>query len=176
MKNLRAALTLLLNTSEKSRPLCEQCVDRRVVHLLLEELASAQFHAAEAMRDQNRMYLVKGYLGILVNIMRFQFKHARELFRRAGAVDVLQQYLQSSLLMVKTRSLVLLSFLVDERQNDVIHANDRFLALLIKMLQACLTDTNHVSRKYGFSAAEVATGGFANLYSSLSSHRCSVVE
>ena len=72
MKNMRAALTVLVNTSEKSTALCEQCLSHGVVSMLIEELGKDIFYGSEAMRDQNRMYLVKGYLGVLLNVIKHQ--------------------------------------------------------------------------------------------------------
>lgn len=88
MKNLRAVLTLLVNCTDKNANVCEQCIQSPLVPLLLEELSQPHFHGTDAMRDQNRMYLVKGYLGILLNVIKQQ-PDTRDMYRESGVVKVI---------------------------------------------------------------------------------------
>ena len=71
---------------------------------------------------------------------------------------MLQQYLKSSLLTVKTRTLILLSYVIGEAENDVINSTERHLGLLVKMLQGALEADDHMSKKYGMHASELAAG------------------
>ncbi|KAK2143155.1 hypothetical protein LSH36_872g00009 [Paralvinella palmiformis] len=156
LKNLRAAVTLIWNTSDKSPILCEECVKKGVIQLLLDDLRDARLATSE-LKDQQRLYLVKGYLGILNNIVCF-FNDTREIFRDAGAIKILQPYLKSQLLLVKTKTIMLLSYIINESENDVINASDKNIGFMIKMLEATLEKENHYSRKFAFWAVEVAAG------------------
>ena len=159
MKNLRAVITILWNTTEKlgQLPVCEDCVHQGVVTLILSDLGEPGFIGTELGKDQNKLYLVKGYLGILQNILRF-YGDGREAFRSAGAVKILQQYLKSSLLMVKTRTIMLLSYIMSESENDIINSSDKNIGFVVKMLQSAVEGDNHYSKKYGFWAVEAAAG------------------
>lgn len=153
LKNLRAAITLMWNATDKSPHLCEDCIRRGLIRLLLEDLTDPRLAASE-LKDPNRLYLVKGYLGILYNLIRY-YNDTREMFREYGAVKILQQFLKSSLLMVKTKTIMLLTYLINESENDIINSSDKNLGFVLKMLQSTLESENHFSKKYGYWAVEV---------------------
>ena len=158
LKNLRSVITLTWNASDKSSLLCEQCVRRGVVSMLLQLLESPHLAASE-LHDKNRMFIVKGSLGILSSIVRSCDDDAtHEVYRSAGAVKALQQFLRCSLLAVRTKSLIILSYIATESENDVIHASDRNLIFAVKMLQSALESDNHYSSKYGYWAVEIVSG------------------
>ena len=165
MKNLRSVITLTWNTTDKSPLLCEQCVRRGVVAKLLHLLESPHLAVSE-LHDKNRMFIVKGSLGILSSIVRSCDDDAtHEVYRSAGAVKALQQFLRCSLLAVRTKSLIILSYIATESENDVIHASDKNLVFAIKMLQSSLEFDNHYSSKYGYWAIEIVSGQLILLYS-----------
>ena len=156
LKNLRAAITLMWNATDKSPHLCEDCIRRGLIRLLLDDLTDPRLAASE-LKDPNRLYLVKGYLGILYNLIRY-YNDTRDMFREYGAVKILQQFLKSSLLMVKTKTIMLLTYLINESENDIINSSDKNLGFVIKMLQSTLESDNHFSKKYGYWAVEVTAG------------------
>ena len=160
LKNLRAAITCVWNASEKSPTLCEECIKRGGVRLLFSALVEPKLGPNE-VKDHHKMYIVKGYLGILNNIIRFH-NEARDIFREAGAVKILQQYMKSSLLVVKTKSMMLMSYVISESENDIINSSDRNISFLVKMLQSTIESENHYSKKYGYWAVEVAAGKLTN--------------
>ena len=57
---------------------------------------------------------------------------------------------------------MLLSYIINESENDVINASDKNIGFTIKMLEATLEKDNHYSRKFGKEflavAVEVAAG------------------
>lgn len=156
VKNLRCVVTIISNISEKSFTLCEDCIRKGVLRLLLHDLSDMRLGVPE-LQDPSKMYLVKGYLGILGNIIRFH-ADARDFYREAGAVKVLQQYLKSNLLIIKTRTIMLLSYIINESENDIINASDKNLSLMVKVLLSCVESENHFSRKYGYWAVEILAG------------------
>lgn len=160
MKNLRSVITLTWNATDKSLLLCQQCIGRGVVSMLLQLLESPHLAASE-LQDKNRMFLVKGSLGILSCIVRScDDDTTHEVYRNAGAVKALQQFLRCSLLAVRTKSLIILSYIAAESENDVIHASDKNLIFAVKMLQSALEFDNHYSSKYGYWAVEIVSGQF----------------
>ncbi len=81
-KNFRAVITLIWNVSDKSPSLCEECLQRNVPQLLLNDLMDHRLSISE-LKDHYKLYLVKGYLGILTNIIRFH-SDSRDLYRDLG--------------------------------------------------------------------------------------------
>jgi len=158
MKNLRSVITLAWNATDKSTLLCQQCIGRGVISMLLQLLENPHLAVSE-LHDKNRMFIVKGCLGILSSIVRSCDDDAtHEVYRTAGAVKALQQFLRCSLLAVRTKSLIILSYITTESENDVIHASDKNLVFAVKMLQSALESDNHYSCKYGYWAIEVVSG------------------
>lgn len=166
MKNFRAAITLLWNVSEKSPALCEDCIKKGMIQLLLTDLTDPRLGVNE-LKDPNKLHIVKGYLGILSNLVRFH-SDARDIFRDSGAVKILQHYLKSSLLVIKSKTVMLLSYIISESENDIINASDKHIAFFAKVLQTSMESENHYAKKYGYWAVEVVAGekdiSFFNLF------------
>ena len=156
VKNYRSIVTTLANITERSSSLCEECIRKGLISLLLTDLSDARLAVPE-LKDPNKMYIVKGYLGILGNMVRFH-SDARDMYRDAGAVKVLQHFLKSNLLFVKMRTIMLLSYIINESENDIINASDKSITLLLKVLQSAVESDNHYSKKYGYWAVEVLAG------------------
>ena len=155
-KNFRAVITLLWNVSDKSPSLCEECLQKGVVQMLLHDLTDPRLSVAE-LKDHYKLYIVKGYLGILTNIIRFH-SDSRDIYRDLGGVKILQQYVRSPLLMVKTKVVMLLSYIVNESENDIINSSEKNIGFIIKVLQSTIEAENHFSRKYGYWTVEIIAG------------------
>ena len=156
MKNLRAAITLLWNVTEKSPALCEDCIKKGLIQLLLTDLTDPRL-GVQDLKDPNKLHIVKGYLGILSNLVRFH-SDARDIFRDSGAVKILQHYLKSSLLVIKSKTVMLLSYIINESENDIINSSDKHIAFFVKVLQTAMESENHYAKKYGYWAVEVVAG------------------
>ncbi|ELT99867.1 hypothetical protein CAPTEDRAFT_226936 [Capitella teleta] len=191
MRNLRTVVVCVWNSTDKSPQLCDQCSKQGLIPLLLQELDDPRLAITE-LKDSNRAYLVKGYLGILNNVIRFH-ERSREMFRENSAVKLLQNFIKCSALPVKTKAIMLLSYVINETENDIINATDKNLVFMVKMLQAALESENHYSKKYGYWAVEVAAGlnrlascdfnqerllhkGVLSLYTSLIDRKCTEEE
>ena len=155
-KNFRAVITLLWNVSDKSPSLCEECLQKGVVQMILHDLTDPRLSVSE-LKDHYKLYIVKGYLGILTNIIRFH-SDSRDIYRDLGGVKILQQYVRSPLLMVKTKVVMLLSYIVNESENDIINSSDKNIGFIVKVLQSTIEAENHFSRKYGYWAVEIIAG------------------
>lgn len=164
MKNLRSVITLTWNATDKSTALCEQCIRRGVIAMLLQLLESPYLVASE-LHYKSRLFVVKGSLGILSCIVRLcDDDVTHEVYRSAGAVKALQQFLRCSLLAVRTKSLIILSYIATESENDVIHASDKNLVFAVKILQSALESDNHYSSKYGYWAVEIVSGQLSLIF------------
>ncbi|KAK2180057.1 hypothetical protein NP493_460g04048 [Ridgeia piscesae] len=156
VKIIHAVITCLQYTTERSAILCEGCVRRGLMQMMLLELADPRLACTDP-KDQCKVYVVKGFLSILGNIIR-NYGDGRFAFRLAGALRVLQLHLKSPLLPVKIKTIILLSYVVTETENEIVNATDKNIGLVVKMLQTTVDSNNHFSRKYGFSASEAVAG------------------
>lgn len=156
VKIVHAVITCLQCTTERSAILCEGCVRRGLMQMMLLELADPRLTCTDP-KDQCKVYVVKGFLSVLGNIIR-NYGDGRFAFRLAGALRVLQLHLKSPLLPVKIKTVILLSYVVTETENEIVNATDKHIGLVVKMLQTTVDSNNHYSRKYGFSTTEAVAG------------------
>lgn len=157
MTNLKVATKIMWNTTDKSPALCEECIRQRIIQLLLTDLGDLRLAVTE-MKDHHRLYLVRGYLGTIHNINRYCSGEARDICRENGAVKILQQYLKSTWLTLKTTTIMVLSYIINESENDIINATDKHLVYIIKILESAVRSENHFAKRYGFWAVEIAAG------------------
>ena len=155
-KNLQTILSIVWNCSDKSAGLCDALVRAGVIHLFLSELASAKLKESD-LSDDNKLYLVKAYLGILHNIIRL-CTDSRKVFRASDAVEVLQWYVNAKQGLVKTKAYLILSYLITEDENEIINATDENIAFIIGILKEALNSENHFSKTHAFWASEIACG------------------
>ncbi|ELU04075.1 hypothetical protein CAPTEDRAFT_225602 [Capitella teleta] len=155
-KNLQTVLSIVWNCSDKSVGLCDALVRAGVIHLFLSELDSCKLKDSD-LSDENKLYLVKAYLGILHNIIRL-CSDSRKVFRASDAVEVLQGYVAARQGLVKTKAYLILSYLITEDENGVINATDDNIAFIISILKEALSSENHFSKTHAFWASEIACG------------------
>jgi len=155
--NLQLVLSIIWNCTDKSVSLCDSLARAAVANHILAELADARLLDADLTSDPDRHYLVKAYLGILHNMVRM-CADSRQVFRSAGAVAVLQQYLQRPQGLVRTKAYLILSYIVNEQENDIINATDENIAYIVHILQTAVDSENHFSQLHAFWASEIACG------------------
>ena len=109
------------------------------------------------LSDENDLYLVKAYMGMLHNIVRL-CRDSRKVFRSANAVSILEGYLHSSQDLVKTKAYLILSYIFNETENDIINSTDENIQFIIEILREALENENHFSTKYAFWASEIVCG------------------
>ena len=100
--------------------------------------------------------------GILHNSIRLNSSN-REIYRNAGAVDILKEYLNQSPVLVSTKALMVLAYLVDEKESRILAKSDVGVVTLVKMLQEATESSDHRAEIYynlftcnTFSAFELA--------------------
>ena len=157
MATLKVATKIMWNTTDKSPALCEECIRQGIIQMLLTDLSDTRLSVTE-MKDHHRLYIVRGYLGIMHNVNRYCSGEARDICRENGAVKILQQYLKSTWLTLKTTTIMVLSYIISESENDIINATDKHLVYIIKILEAAVRSENHFAKRYGFWAVEIAAG------------------
>ena len=156
VKIVHAVVTCLQHTTQRSAVLCEGCVRRGLVQMMLLELADPRL-ACHDPKEQVKVVVVKGFLSILTNVIR-NYGDGRVAFRLAGALRVLQLHIKSPLLPVKIKTAILLAYVVTETENEIVNATDKNVGLVVRMLQTTVDTSCHYSRKYGFSASEAVAG------------------
>ena len=155
-RNLQTVVSITWNCTDKSVSLCESLVKCGVVQLALNELCMDKL-AGSDLKDENVLYLIKAYLGMLHNIVRLS-PDSRKVYRSANAVKILQGYIQSINNLVKAKAYLILSYLINEEENDLINATDENLAFLIRILKEALASENHFAQTCAFWAYEIADG------------------
>jgi len=155
--NLQLVLSIIWNCTDKSMSLCDCLARAAVANHMLAELGDSRLLDADLTDDPDRHYLVKAYLGILHNMVRM-CADSRQVFRSAGAVAVLQQYLRRAQGLVRTKAYLILSYIVNEHENDIINATDENIAYIVHILQTAVDSENHFSQLHAFWASEIACG------------------
>ena len=156
LRNFKTVVAIVWNCADKSPHLCDRLVKSGAAQMLLQDLTGKDLTVGE-LKDQNRLFIVKGYLTILSNVLFFHMD-SREILREAGAVKILQPFLKSTWLMVKTKVLILMSYLVTENENDILNNSDKNINFMIKMLKIGIDSEKHFAKKYGYWAVEMAAG------------------
>ena len=155
-RNLQTILSIIWNCTDKSVALCEALIRCGVIQQFFSELSTERLKSSE-LTDENELYLVKAFLGILHNMVRL-CSDSRRIFRMAHAVSILQLYLHSSQGLVKTKAYIILSYIISDDENGVINSTDENIKYIIDILREALNSENHFSKTYAFWAKEVACG------------------
>ena len=101
LQHLLSATILIWNSTDKSLDLCRECLRTGMVPLILTALSHPQLAVSELKKSadspdvlwdgtEERLFLVKGYMGILHNLLNY-VGEAREEIRNAGAVKIIKQ-------------------------------------------------------------------------------------
>ena len=155
-KNLQTILSIIWNCSDKSATLCDSLSRCGIIQLFLSELHSDKLRSSDLSND-NYLYLVKAYLGVLHNIIRM-CSDSRRLFRSANAVTILQIYLHRPQSLVKTKAYLILAYIINEEENDLINATDDNIKFILDILSEALDSENHFSKVHAFWAVEITCG------------------
>ena len=97
-------------------------------------------------------------MGILHNMIQFPDLEAREPYRDHGAFQVLQKLDKSNNLMVRCKSKLLMAYIINEDENELVNSEDSSFVFLIKILDNALTYPEHQSKKWGYQAVEIIMG------------------
>ncbi|CAH1775998.1 unnamed protein product [Owenia fusiformis] len=155
-KNLRKVISIIWNISDISPEVNEALTHKGVVELLLSDLNDPKLYSTE-LANEDKLYVIKGYLGILHNIIRLHFD-SRQNFRDANAVAIIGEHRKSEVLIVRTKADLIMSYIISEQENAIINADDRNIIFIIGILQSAIESENHFSKKFAFHANEIVSG------------------
>ncbi|XP_070538016.1 uncharacterized protein [Ptychodera flava] len=149
------------NFSDASQRLCEELGKSGAVVCLLKELEYPELNYKkideEEGNDGKRRRWIKSTLGILHNTIRMSADNVL-IFREAGAVDLLTEYVKCTYLIVRAKALLNLVYIVNEDENDKIMTGGTNISFLVKMLESALESDDHMSKMYYFDVEELVDG------------------
>ena len=140
---------------DSSLNFCQYILNSKMFEYLMVELKviSTDPHSL----SDKRLYLLKAILGIFHNISR-HIPSSKWVFRNEGLVAVLRLFLSCDIVMVRVKTLMILSYITSETENEIINSDDENFAFIIQVLTDALESDSHVSAKYGMCVAEVLKG------------------
>ena len=156
LTNMKFAMIALWNSTDRSSALCERVVQLRVYEDIFRYLSDEKMNPEE-LDDTRKLYLVKGLLGVLHNTVQ-SCTAARQAYMDCSAVSIFRSIRAASNDMVKLKAALLLSYIINEDENEEINADSKNFTFIVSILESALKSPNHRSKKYGFQAAELITG------------------
>ena len=149
-------LTLIWILCDGSVNFCQYILTSRVYEYLTMELRMLST-LSHNLCDRS-LYLLKAILGIFHNICR-HIPSSKWVFRNEGLVSVLRVFLNCDIPMVRVKTLMILSYITSETENEIINSDDENFQFIIEVLTDAVNSDNHMSLKYGMKAAEVLKVG-----------------
>ena len=157
-KCIRLATSLLWIASDALEETCSQISTSGLLLTTVEHLRNMS--SSNVLDKPRKLYFVKAMLGICHNVVR-NYPASKDILKSAHGVDILKQLyssVNSANMMLKAKSLIVLSYLVDEQENEIIHASSDTITFILGILDASLAASDHTSTKYGMDSLEVVLG------------------
>ncbi|CAL8069726.1 unnamed protein product [Calicophoron daubneyi] len=170
---------LVWNISDRLESFCIKLNESKVQNYLFNLLKKPQLHPSVCLIEINARLLVHTSIGILHNLSN-HIPQIRASYRKLGAVRVLTPYANGGemdvlrpdgqenrpktpnsilYLSLRTAALLLLAFLVDEKESQILNATDVHIVYLLTALKDALNYSSHLSSAtYGFRATELLNG------------------
>ncbi|XP_046330967.2 uncharacterized protein LOC124114439 isoform X2 [Haliotis rufescens] len=155
-KNLRNSLSIVWNCCDSSMAVCEQMTTSGLLPKILESLKEVS-DTKDYLENDRKLYYIKALFGILHNCVR-NYSDCHSVLINSNGIESLHNFTTCSHPMVKAKSLIIISYLVDEEQNEVISASSDTLKFIVNILKESLTSVDHFAAKYGMNAVEVVKG------------------
>ena len=149
-------LTLFWILCDGSVNFCQYILTSRVFEYLTMELRVLST-LGNSLCDKS-LYLLKAILGIFHNICR-HIPSSKWVFRNEGLVSVLRIFLSCDIPMVRVKTLIILSYITSETENEIINSDDENFQFIVEVLTDAMNSDSHKSLKYGMTAAEVLKVG-----------------
>ena len=149
------------NLSDGSPLLCRRLGECGVIDLIFEDLKDTDIAimAVNQLKKEKKRHHLFAKLGILHNCIRL-VPDNRAVYRQAGAVKVLTQFVQAEkvAVYVKTICLLILAYIVDETESEKLATNETggCMNFLISLLQKALR--SETKRYGGFTTFELLEG------------------
>ena len=128
------------------------------IPLLLAGLEKLKAYFNEKSEFEIIQYVVSSIFSILHNSIR-QCRVNRDIYRKAGAVDILKVYLKQ--FSVSTDALMTLAYIVKESESEILAESDVGVPTLVQLLQKAVISSNHTVDTHQKSSREVVSG-FSN--------------
>ncbi|XP_072048355.1 uncharacterized protein [Amphiura filiformis] len=105
---------------------------------------------------------VNSLMGVLHNSIRPDecITANRSIYRQAGAVKILQNWIHSSEMILKVKSLLILSYITNEDESEILAKNGKAVVFLVSKVKEAVAASNHyayIGSTY-FSANELLKG------------------
>ena len=148
---LKYALECVWNGSDKSQKMREELLKLDVPVYLLKCLQTPALDPES--QNTSMVYLIEGITGVLHNMI--QHCDVREIYRENNAVQIFQKLRVHENQMVQSEAEILLAYVVNEDEYDIINSDDKSIQFIIFLLRDASGYSTHHSTKTGFSAIEV---------------------
>ena len=156
-RKLKKCLSVLWNTCDINSDVCQDVCNIGLISIMLHALSTVS--NTKYSDDDKKQYYIKSILGILHNVVRHN-SDGRLLLRESGGVRALQQLFKSELEMIRAKSLIVLSYIVDETESELLNSNSQLLSFILDIFDRALNSPNHFSNKYGMCVTEILRGLF----------------
>lgn len=154
-KVLKQCLYAMWNISDISPDFCQSLCDSGFVNTFQLTLAN-HFKSERPFLNNDRVVsYAKCLLGILHNVVR-QREDSHSILRQNLKLFML--FSLSDHLMVKTKAIMILSYIVKETETSMITSNQETITFMTLLLRNALESPYHFSTKYGISVSEVLSG------------------
>lgn len=151
--NLYGILVTLWNGTDASTPLCQAIVDEKLYQDLFVYLDHDMFLPEKLENNKKKTTVVKGCLGILHNVI--QKCDVRGFYRDCDAVRILEKVRRSKGDMVKSKAMMVLSYVINEDEYEKLNSDDNVIEFLMTILKDTLKSDTHHSKKYGYRTSEI---------------------
>ncbi|XP_032238030.2 uncharacterized protein LOC5512767 isoform X2 [Nematostella vectensis] len=147
----------ILNFTDKSDDFCLACAETGAVPILFElalQLRTAANDTKDSTDFSRRGEILSHVLGALHNLSRRPA--VKRFFEESNGVKHLLLFMKCGVTYFVMNALLCLAYLVDERNNDLIMADEEPITFLLRMLSSAISDSRR--QHLGFAAWEIACG------------------
>ncbi|XP_053372645.1 uncharacterized protein LOC123560565 [Mercenaria mercenaria] len=148
-------LMLIWIACDESVNFCQHTLTSHLFQILQTDLKKLCF--SKYADSEIETFTVKAILGILHNICR-HVPNGKWKLRNDGLVSVVRLFLDSEVPMIRLKSLIILSYILSEAENEMINSDDDNFMFIFKVLGDALQSASHKSSKYGMSVVEIMKG------------------
>lgn len=148
-------LVLLWIACDQSVNFCQHIITSDIFQFLISDLKI--LCVSNYTESELATFTTKSILGILHNICR-HVPNGKWKLRNTGLVSVVRLFLVSVVPMVRLKSLIILSYILSEAENEMISSDDDNFIFIFRVLRDALKSPQHKSSKHGMSVIEVLKG------------------
>ncbi|XP_070553260.1 uncharacterized protein [Ptychodera flava] len=151
------ATVILVNTCDSSPKMCQTVGKAGLVKILIEKLKLMKGYASQTERDKIKDDYLENLLATLHNAIRL-CNDNRGYFRDAGAVSLFQFYLKLDNPLYRALALLVLSYIIDDEENDKINAGNENIEFLVALLASAIDAEDHREKENLFHVTELVDG------------------